>query len=158
MTFSRKKFKAQMSPFIQTWQKRRSSLELVALSFETAFEKITSNGIGCIYAGVYMYRCVHVHIYWLQGLVVNTRHKLHTIVVATTCSLVALKTGGPHKYGAHAHTLSIMRTRTKKMLDSGWQGIARDARTLRILFDFHLQGLSCCDAGVQMRMSRLCRG
>jgi len=45
VTFS-KNLSKLMSLLTETWQKRRSSFELVALSFETAFENVTSNGIG----------------------------------------------------------------------------------------------------------------
>ena len=47
--FRSSKLKAWTSLFTETWQKRRSSFELWALSFETAFENVTPSGIGCMY-------------------------------------------------------------------------------------------------------------
>jgi len=76
MTFSKdfSKLKAKSSNVSFHWNVAKETLELWALSFETAFENVTPSEIGCTYIYIYINICFHVfyiHVYIYIYIYIN---------------------------------------------------------------------------------------
>jgi len=66
---SESSFKAQSSKLERLFSLKRGKRDVRALRFETAFENVTPNGIGCsyMYSCMCVYVCVYTYVYYMYS-------------------------------------------------------------------------------------------